>query len=42
VLPGHYRLEAFPPFVGNLVGHVGEVDVPAQAEIVIVLKDVAP
>lgn len=42
VLPGHYRLEAFPPFVGNLVGHVGEVDVPAQAEIVIVLRDVAP
>jgi hypothetical protein len=42
VAPGHYRLEAFPPLVGNLVGKVSTLDVPAQAEVTIVLDDVAP
>jgi hypothetical protein len=42
VVSGHYRLEAFPPFVGNLVGKVSELDVPAMSEVTIVLGDVAP
>ena len=42
VLPGHYRVEAFPPFVGNLVGQVFESDVPSPSEMNIVLDDVAP
>jgi hypothetical protein len=42
VLPGHYRVVADPPFVGNLVGKESAIDVPAQAEITIVLDDVAP
>ena len=42
VLPGRYRLEVFPPYVGNLVGKIGELDVPALSEVTIVLDDVAP
>jgi hypothetical protein len=42
VLPGHYRVVADPPFVGNLVGKETSVDVPAQGEVTIVLADVAP
>ena len=42
VLPGHYRVEAFPPFVGNLVGQVFESDIPSLSELNIVLDDVAP
>lgn len=42
VLTGHYRLEAFPPFVGNLVGKVSEIDVPMLGDVNIVLDDVAP
>jgi hypothetical protein len=42
VLPGHYRVEAFPPFVANLVGKVFEADVPNLSEMNIVLDDVAP
>jgi hypothetical protein len=42
VVPGRYRMEAFPPFVGNLVGKVTDLDVPALSEVIIVLNDVAP
>ena len=42
VLPGQYRVQTDPPFVGNLVGKTGQVDVPSVAEIVVVLDDVAP
>jgi hypothetical protein len=42
VRPGHYRLQTDPPFVGNLVGKTGQVDVPSLADIVVVLDDVAP
>ncbi|MEK7863311.1 MAG: carboxypeptidase-like regulatory domain-containing protein [Chloroflexota bacterium] len=42
VLPGRYRLEVFPPFVGNLVGKIGELDVPALSEVTIVLDDITP
>ncbi|HET7700777.1 MAG TPA: carboxypeptidase-like regulatory domain-containing protein [Candidatus Limnocylindria bacterium] len=42
VVPGRYRLEVFPPYVGNLVGRIGELEVPALTEVVIVLDDVAP
>jgi hypothetical protein len=42
VFPGHYRVEAFPPFVGNLVSKVLETDVPSLSETNIVLDDVAP
>lgn len=42
VLPGRYRMQTDPPFVGNLVGKTGQVDVPSLAEIVVVLDDVAP
>jgi hypothetical protein len=42
VLPGHFRLEAFPPIYANLVGRISELDVPALAEVTIVLDDVAP
>ena len=42
VLPGHYRVVADPPFVANLVGKESELDVPALAEVTIVLDDVAP
>ena len=42
VLPGHYRVVADPPFVGNLVGKETAIDVPAQGDVTIVLADVAP
>jgi len=42
VAPGHYRVEANPPLVGNLVGTVFETDVPSLSEMNIVLDDVAP
>ena len=42
VLPGHYRVVADPPFVGNLVGTESTIDVPAQGDLTIVLGDVAP
>lgn len=42
VARGHYRLEAFPPFVGNLVGRISELDVPTEADVIVVLGDVAP
>ena len=42
VMPGHYRMQTDPPFVGNLVGQTGQVDVPSLAEIAVVLNDVTP
>ena len=42
VLAGHYRLETFPPFVGNLVGNISEIDVPTLGDVNVVLNDVAP
>lgn len=42
VIPGRYRLEVFPPYVGNLVGKIGELEVPALSEVTIVLEDSAP
>ena len=42
VLPGHYRVVGDPPFTGNLVGTETEIDVPALADVNIVLGDVAP
>ncbi len=42
VLPGQYRMEAFPPFVGNLIGKVTTLNVPASSEVTVVLDDVAP
>jgi hypothetical protein len=42
VLSGRYRMEAFPPFVANLVGKIGDLSVPTQSEVTIVLDDLAP
>jgi hypothetical protein len=42
VLPGHYRVVADPPFVGNLIGKESTLDVPTQGDVTIVLPDVAP
>lgn len=39
---GTYRLEVFPPFVGNLVGKTQSVDVAANMEVQVTLDDVAP
>lgn len=39
---GTYRLEVFPPFVGNLVGKTQTVDVGASMELQVTLDDVAP
>ncbi len=39
---GTYRLEVFPPFVGNLVGKTQSVDVRANVDLQVTLDDVAP
>ncbi len=42
VLPGHFTVEVFPPFVGNLVGKTQSLDVRGAMDIEIPLGDVAP
>lgn len=39
---GHYTIEVFPPFVGNLIGRVFELDIPTARDLEVTLSDVTP
>lgn len=39
---GHFSMEVFPPFVGNLTEKVQTVDVQAAVELQVTLDDIAP